>query len=120
MSPLSLNNIQILYLSSQIVGAPFCLLANYFLFFCSDLAVFIFPILLAHFKDPIESKQRVSTPWVQLHITILFRSKFVSFSYSGANLGPVITFPLCGLIMDSAGWQMVYNRCITLDRLSET
>ena len=33
-------------------GDSFCLLANYFLFFCSDLAVLIFPTLLIDFKRP--------------------------------------------------------------------
>ena len=31
----------------------------YFLFFCRDLAVFIFPTLLADFRDPIQNPARV-------------------------------------------------------------
>ena len=53
-------------LPAQKVEDPFRLLANFFLFFCrylafcKDLAVFIFPTLLADFKDPIQNQNRVS------------------------------------------------------------
>ena len=46
----------------------FRLLANCFLFFRRDLALFIFPKLLADFKDPIQNQNRVATLWAELHI----------------------------------------------------
>ena len=49
----------------------FCLLANCFLFFRSDLAVFIFPMLLADIqrKDPIKSRLRVPTQLIYIYLT---------------------------------------------------
>ena len=49
-------------------GDPFCLLANFFLFFCRNSAVFIFPMLLADFKEQIPKQDRVSILWVDLHM----------------------------------------------------
>ena len=42
---------------------PFRLIANFYLFFCKDLAVFIFPTLLADFKDIIQDRDRVQSQW---------------------------------------------------------
>ena len=47
---------------------PFLLLANCFLFFRRDLDWFIFPTLLADFKDPIQNQNRVATLWAELHV----------------------------------------------------
>ena len=44
------------------------LLVNCFLFFRRDLALFIFPALLADFKDPIQNQNRVATLWAEMHI----------------------------------------------------
>ena len=38
------------------------------LFFCKDSALFILTTLLAYFKDPKLSWNRVPAPWVELHI----------------------------------------------------
>ena len=38
----------------QVMEDPFRLLANYFMFSCRDLAMFIFPTLIADFKGPIK------------------------------------------------------------------
>ena len=46
------------------VGDLFRLIA----IFCSDLAVFIFLSTLADIQNPLESRHRVPTPWVELHI----------------------------------------------------
>ena len=40
-------------------GDHFGLQANCFLFSCRDSAVFIFPTILADFKDPIQNRDRV-------------------------------------------------------------
>ena len=59
-----------MYNTDPIDGDPFRLLANCFrvvetLFvFCKNLAVFIFPTLLAYFEDPIQN--RVPALWVKL------------------------------------------------------
>ena len=49
---------------------PFRPLANCFLFFCRDSAVFIFPTLLADFKDPIQ-KQTGSPICGDSHIQLI-------------------------------------------------
>ena len=36
------------------------------------------------------------------------KGKFVSFSYLGGTFGSVVTFPLCGLIIDSLGWIWIF------------
>ena len=41
---------------------PFSLLGNCFMFFCRDLAVFIFPTLLAYFKVPIQNLEKIPHP----------------------------------------------------------
>ena len=43
-------------------------LENCFPFFCSDLTVFIFPTLLADFKDPILNRDRGPALLAELHI----------------------------------------------------
>ncbi len=50
------------------VMETFCLLANCFLFFCRDSAVFIFQTLLAVFEDTIQNGDRVPALWAELHI----------------------------------------------------
>ena len=50
-------------------GDSFRLLANCFLFLFRDSAVFIFPTLLAYFKDPIQNQDKVPALWVELHIS---------------------------------------------------
>ena len=51
------------------VGEDFyCLLANCFLFFCRNSAVFIFPTLLADFKDQIKNRDRDHAMWAELHL----------------------------------------------------
>ena len=49
-----------------IIQVPFYFLANCFLFFCSVPAAFIFPILFPDCKDPIESRHRILTMWLEL------------------------------------------------------
>ena len=36
------------------------------------------------------------------------KGKFVSFSYLGGTFGSVVTFPLCGVIIDTLGWVWVF------------
>ena len=36
------------------------------------------------------------------------KGKFVSFSYLGGTFGSVVTFPLCGIIIDNLGWVWVF------------
>ena len=54
---------------AQVLETFFCLLPYYFLFFCRDSAVFIFPALLAtSCKDPIQNRDRVPAPCGQSYI----------------------------------------------------
>ena len=53
---------------AQVLKALFVCLHFAFFFFCWDLAVIIFPTLLAHFKDPIQNWDRVPALWAELHI----------------------------------------------------
>ena len=48
-------------------GDLYRLLANCFLFFSRGLAVFLFPTLLADFKDPIQNRDRVPALISELH-----------------------------------------------------
>ena len=36
------------------------------------------------------------------------KGRFVSFSYLGGTFGSVVTFPLCGVIIDTLGWVWVF------------
>ena len=49
-------------------GDPFGLLANCFLFFCMDPAVFVFPMLIADFKDTLQNQDRVPAVWAKFYI----------------------------------------------------
>ena len=44
---------------AQVMETPFVIEQIAFCFFCSDLAVFIIPMLFAYFKDPILNWDRV-------------------------------------------------------------
>ena len=46
--------------------------ANCFLFNCRDSAVFIFPTLLADFKDPLQNLNNVHTLWEGLQMANTF------------------------------------------------
>ena len=35
-------------------------------------------------------------------------SKFVTFTYIGGTFGTMITYPICGVILDSLGWEAVF------------
>ena len=52
----------------RFIDDPFRLLENGFLFFCKDSAVFIFPTLLADFKDQIQNLESVVPLWTELYI----------------------------------------------------
>ena len=47
-------------------------------------------------------------PLVQKWVPESEKSKFISFSYTGGNLGTVITYPLCGLILSTLDWEAVF------------
>ena len=61
MENTSLN--QLLFRLLATLPDLFRLLANCFMLFCSDLAVYMGDI-----QDPIKSRHRVPTPWLELHI----------------------------------------------------
>ena len=35
-------------------------------------------------------------------------SKFVTFTYIGGTFGTMITYPICGLVLDNLGWEPVF------------
>ena len=60
--------------------SPFSSASKLLSVFLKDLAVFIFPTLLADFKDQIQNRDRVPTLWAELHMahapSIFFIFKF--------------------------------------------
>ena len=40
------------------------------------------------------------------------KSKFISITYSGSAFGTVITYPLCGYILATLDWEVIYKLCI--------
>ena len=59
---------------AQILDNHFHLVANCFMYYCRDLAVFLFPALLADFKDPIQNLDRVPALWSELHIFSIWQN----------------------------------------------
>ena len=53
---------------TQVVETIFSLLPYCFLLFCSDLAVFIFPMLLADIQIPNGKSENNLLIWIELHI----------------------------------------------------
>ena len=35
-------------------------------------------------------------------------SKFVTFTYIGGTFGTMITYPICGVVLDNLGWEAVF------------
>ena len=47
-------------------------------------------------------------PLVQKWVPESEKSKFISFTYTGGNLGTVVTYPLCGWILSNLDWEAVF------------
>lgn len=47
-------------------------------------------------------------PLLQKWVPESEKSKFISFTYTGGNLGTVITYPLCGFILSTLDWEAVF------------
>ena len=72
---------------------PFSSASRLLSVFLSDLAVFMFPTLLADYLTIIKSRHRVLIPWVQLHIDrvplfLNLNVPYVSLCLSNLSISP--------------------------------
>ena len=49
-------------------------------------------------------------PLTSAWVPVKEKAGFTSFAYVGGTFGTIITYPLCGLILDNIGWEVRENK----------